>query len=84
MQSEGILEESELIHHLRKVTRELEFIYDLGFVRFWAFITKFPLFLEFLDTFLQNMRKYNDLDKITIDLDNSFNDSKLSSSGPDL
>jgi hypothetical protein len=29
------------------------------------------------------MRKYNDLEKIQIDLDQSLNDSKLSTSGPE-
>lgn len=40
----------------------------------------------FLDGFLQNVRKYNDLEKIQIDLDQSFglDNSKLSSSGEDI
>lgn len=79
-----MLAELELIHHIRKLTKDFEFIYDLGFVRFWAYISKLPMFIEGLDSFLQNMRKYNDMEKIQIDLDQSFNDSKLSSSGVEV
>jgi len=81
--SADMLAEDELIHHLRKLTRELDYILDLPFCTFWAYIVKFPLFMRFLDEFLQNVRKYNDLEKIQIDLEESFNDSKMSSSGPD-
>lgn len=82
-QSDDILVEDELVHHMRKIAKELSYIVDLGFCRFWAYIVKFPIFIEFLDDFLQNMRKYNDLEKIQIDLDQSLNDSKLSTSGPE-
>jgi len=78
-----MLAEDELIYHLRKLTRELDYILDLPFCTFWAYMVKFPLFMRFLDEFLQNIRKYNDLEKIQIDLDQAFNDSKMSSSGPD-
>ena len=78
------LAEAELIFHLRKITKELEYLLDFPFVKFWVYIAKFPVFIEFLDNFLMNVRKYNDLEKITIDLNTSFNDSKLSSSGPDI
>jgi hypothetical protein len=81
-----VLAEEELIHHLRKITKELQFLYDMPFCRFWAYVKSFPLFIDFLDEFLQNIRKYNDLEKIKIDLDTSLNDSKLSlsSSGPQI
>jgi hypothetical protein len=79
-----LLAEEELIYHLRKITKDLEFVYDLKFVKFWAYITKFPVFIENMDNFLQNVRKYNSFDKIVIDLDTSFNDSRLSSSGADV
>jgi len=78
------INEEELVHHLRKITKELNYILDLDFVRFWGYIVKFPMFMEFLDDYLLNMRKYNDMEKIQIDLDQSFNNSKLSTSGPDL
>lgn len=77
------LGDKELIHHLRKLTKELEFLLDLEFHRFWAYIVKFPQTLEFIDDFLQNVRKYNDLQKIQIDLDHSFNDSRVSTSDTD-
>lgn len=59
-----MLAELELIHHVKKLTKDLEFIYDQDFVRFWAYIHKLPMFVDSLDTFLQNMRKYNDMDKV--------------------
>jgi len=68
-QTLGLLAEKELIYHLRKITKDLEYIYDMNFVKFWAYMVKFPLFIENIDNFLQNIRKYNDFEKITIDLD---------------
>lgn len=59
-----LLEDSELIHHLRKITKAMEFLEDFPFWRFWAHIIKFPLFIDFIDQFLMNIRKYNDLEKI--------------------
>jgi hypothetical protein len=76
-----MLAEQELIHHIRKITKDFEFVFDQSFVRFWALIHKIPSFLDNLDDYLQNMRKYNDIDKVAIDLDQSLNDSKLISSG---
>ena len=34
------LAEQELIHHLRKITKEMEFLLDFEFAKFWAFIVK--------------------------------------------
>jgi hypothetical protein len=68
-QVDSLLAEEELIHHLRKITKDLEFVYDFRFVKFWAYMTKFPVFIENMDNFLLNVRKYNSLEKITIDLD---------------
>lgn len=79
-----MLAELELIHHVKKLTKDFEFIYDQSFVVFWAYIAKLPMFIDSLDSFLQNMRKYNDMEKIQIDLDQSFNDSRLSTSGVDM
>ena len=56
----------------------------MSFVKFWAYMVKFPLFIQNIDNFLQNIRKYNDFEKVTIDLDQSFNDSKLSTSGENV
>ena len=81
-ESDDMLAEDELIHHMRKLSRELDYILDLPFCTFWAYIVKFPVFTRFLDGFIQNLRKYNDLEKIQIDLDQTINDSNLSSSGP--
>ena len=80
----GVLGEEELIHHFCKMTKTLEHLYDMDFVKFWAYVIKFPLFVDFLDDYLLQIRKYNDFEKINIDLDQSLNESRLSSSGDDL
>lgn len=41
-----------MIHHIRKITKDFEFVYDQPFTRFWALIIKIPSFLENLDEFL--------------------------------
>ena len=83
---DDLLVEEELLFHVRKITKELEFIAELPFVQFWVYMVKVPVFINFLDTFLQNIRKYNDYEKVQIDLDQSYNmeNSKLSSSGADV
>lgn len=83
---DDLLAEQELLFHLRKITKELEFLAELPFVTFWAYAAKVPEFMGFLDGFLQNIRKYNDLEKLHIDLDQSVNldSSKLSCSGEDV
>lgn len=79
-----MLAEMELIHHIQKFTKDIEFLYDQSFVKFWVYLVKFPVFIEAVDSFLQNIRKYNDVVKLQIDLDQSFNDSRLISSGEDV
>lgn len=79
-----MLAEEELIYYLRKITKELEFILDFKFCRFWAYMVKFPLFINFLDDYLQNLRKYNDLEKIQIDLDQSYSENRMISSGESI
>ena len=76
-QDKEALDDEELFHHMRKMTRELTHLLDLPFVAFWVHITKFPVFIQFLDDYLANMRKYNDLYKIKMDF-GSIDDSKLS------
>ena len=76
-----MLAEKELIYHLRKMSKDLEFLNDLPFEKFWAYMTKLHVFIDNMDSFLQNVRKYNDLGKVSIDLDQRFRESKLSSSG---
>ena len=51
-QKEDLLSEFELIHYIRNITKELEFVNDLRFVKFWVYIVKFPLFIDFMDQFL--------------------------------
>ena len=64
-----MLAEKELIYHLRKISKDLEFLNDLPFEKFWAYMTKLHVFIDNMDSFLQNVRKYNDLGKVSIDLD---------------
>ena len=45
----------------------LSYLVSLPFVKFWAEIVKDRQFLDFLDMFLQNMRKYNDVYKLQPD-----------------
>jgi hypothetical protein len=51
-QGDEPLADEELLHHLRKLTKELEFLLDQDFCRFWAYIVKFPQTVEFIDDFL--------------------------------
>jgi hypothetical protein len=76
-QDKEALDDEELFHHMRKMTRELTHLLDLPFVTLWVHITRFPIFIQFLDDYLGNMRKYNDLHKIQID-QGSVDDSRLS------
>ena len=58
-----LLEEEEFLHFCRQVVKDLEFLLGLKFVNFWGFISKVPEIMEFLDEFLLNVRKYNDIYK---------------------
>jgi hypothetical protein len=46
------------------VNKDLQFIIDLSFTQFWALIARTPDLSRFLDEFLQNMRKHNDIFKV--------------------
>jgi hypothetical protein len=37
---------------------------NLRFVQFWGYITKVPEIMSFLDEFLLNIRKHNDIYKV--------------------
>ena len=81
---DSVLADEDLVHHFTKMTKELEFLADMEFVKFWAYMIKLPLFINFCDDYLQQVRKYNDFEKINIDLDQSLNDSKISQSGDQI
>ena len=59
-----ILESEEFLHMIRMINRDLEFVLGLRFTHFWGFVTKVPEVQRFLDEFLQNVRKHNDIYKI--------------------
>lgn len=59
-----ILEEEAFLHYARQLTQELEYILALPFVKFWAEMTKDSQVIDFLDAFLFNMRKRNDIYKL--------------------
>jgi len=65
-ESRDLLEEKELIGFFQDVTSELRYIFELPFVKFWAYIIKNTYVITFLDTYLQNMRKQNEIYKLQI------------------
>ena len=46
--------------------KELQFILSLPFIKFWAELTKDSQIIDFLDGFLLNVRKHNDVYKLQI------------------
>ena len=54
--------------YTRQLTRELEFVLNKPFVHFWAEITKDSQVMDFLDAFLQNVRKRDDVDQLQFDV----------------
>ena len=63
-----ILEDEAFMFYARKLTRELEFVLEKPFAHFWAEITKDSQVMEFLDAFLLNIRKKNDVDQLQFDV----------------
>ncbi|CDW72771.1 UNKNOWN [Stylonychia lemnae] len=63
-EEKDILQDAEFSHFSRLINRDLEFILNLRFTHFWSVIIKLPEILRFLDEFLQNVRKYNDIYKV--------------------
>ena len=59
-----LLEDGELLHFLRQILRDLEYVLNLRFSKFWGAIAKIPDLQRFLDDFLLNVRKHNDIYKI--------------------
>jgi len=52
------------MHYSRQLIQELEYLLSLPFVKFWAEIVKDSQVMDFLDAFLFNMRKRNDIYKL--------------------
>lgn len=59
-----LLQPEEFLHYIRQVNKDLEFMLNLKFTHFWGLISKTPEISRFLDEFLQNVRKHNDIYKI--------------------
>ena len=59
-----LLKEQEFLYYLRRIASDLNYLVSLKFTHFWATITKVPEVQMFLDEFLQNVRKHNDIYKI--------------------
>lgn len=53
--------------------KELQFILNLPFVKFWYEITKDSQIIDFLDGFLLNVRKHNDVYKLQIAVETVHN-----------
>ena len=49
---DDLLAEQELLFHLRKITKEMQYLSEQPFVRFWFLMSKVPEFVNFLDSFL--------------------------------
>ena len=61
-----ILEQDTLINYFKQMRKELHYLVSLPFVKFWAEIVKDAQVLDFLDDFLANVRKCNDVYKLQI------------------
>jgi len=59
-----VLDEEEFMHFSRQLVQELEYLLVLPFVKFWAEVVKDTQVIDFLDAFLFNMRKRNDIYKL--------------------
>ena len=59
-----VLEDEAFMFYSRMLSQELEFVLNLPFVHFWAEITKDSQVIDFLDAFLLNVRKRNDVYKL--------------------
>lgn len=59
-----ILKHEEFLHYITLVNKDLQFVIDLPFTSFWGLMAKTPELSRFLDEFLQNMRKHNDIFKV--------------------
>jgi hypothetical protein len=59
-----LLSAEEFLHFMRLLCKDLEFLLGLKFTNFWGMVSKTPEITRFLDQFLQNMRKHNDVFKI--------------------
>jgi len=65
-ESRDLLEEKELFGFFQDLATELKYIIELPFVKFWAYVIKNTYVITFLDTYLQNMRKQNDIYKLQL------------------
>ena len=59
-----ILDDDTFLHFSRRLLQELEYLLNLPFVKFWVLIAKDAQVITFLDGFLQNVRKHNDVYKL--------------------
>ena len=63
-----VLEQDTLLNYLKQIRKELNYLIGLPFVKFWAEIVKDEQILDFLDDFLSNVRKHNDVLKLKPEL----------------
>jgi len=63
-EEKDLLEEEEFLFLACNMEKDLEYLLSLQFVHFWVCIRKVPEIMAFLDGFLQNVRKHNDLYKV--------------------
>ena len=61
-----MLEDEAFLHYTRQLTQEVEYVLSMNFVQFWAEVTKDSQVIDFLDAFLLNVRKINDVYKLQV------------------
>ena len=61
-----MLEDEAFLHYTRQLTQEVEHVLAKSFVQFWAEVTKDSQVIDFLDAFLLNVRKNNDVYKLQV------------------
>lgn len=59
-----LLKDTEFLYLVRRINSDLEYLISLRFTHFWGTMTKVAEIQTFLDEFLQNVRKANDIYKI--------------------
>ena len=59
-----LLEDQEFLHFSKILCKDLEYLLNMKFIQFWGHISKIPDIMSFLDEFLMNVRKYNDIYKV--------------------
>lgn len=66
-EEKDILAQEEFLFYLRQLVKDLDYLINLEFVSFWGVFKKIPEVIRFLDGFILNVRKFNDIYKVQFD-----------------